>query len=255
MRDGLIHTDNVRRGLMAVQDLKRQPLTGTGRNMAALEGLTGRGKTLFAEWYAVQDPDCLYLEADENWTPSWLLRDVAEGLGLPRAHSSETNKRAIVASQRQRQAQGLPPRLLLIDEATRILPARLLETVRGLHDQARLPIVLTGETGFWGGIFRKSPRFADRVSQVVTFTDVSAEDIGAAAAQLADLKLPEAIAAAIQKKTGGNFRRAAKILAELERVLKANPGEISKAKVDLAIQNLQLAEAREVRRAAAGGAR
>ena len=250
MRDGLIHTDNVRKGLMAIQDLKRQPLSGTGRNMVALEGLTGRGKTLFSEFYAVQDPDCLYLEADENWTPSWLLRDVAEGLGLPRAHSSETNKRAIVESQRQREAQGLPPRLLLIDEATRILPARLLETVRGLHDKARLPIVLAGESGFWGAIFRKSPRFADRVSQVVTFGDVNVQDIEAAAEQLADLKLPQATAVQIQRQAGGNFRRAAKIVAELERVLKANPGEVTNAKVDLAIRNLQLTEAREIRKRA-----
>lgn len=252
MRNGLIHTDNVSQGLMAIQDLKRQPLTGTGRNMVALEGLTGRGKTLFCEWYAVQDADCLYLEADENWTPSWLLRDVAEGLGLARAHSSETNKLAIVESQRQRQAQGLAPRLLLIDEATRVLPVRLLETVRGLHDKARLPIVLAGETGFWGAIFRKSSRFADRVSQVITFGDVTAGDIGAAAEQLADLRLPEAVAVQIQRQAGGNFRRAAKILAELERVLKANPGEVTNAKVDLAIRNLQLAEARETKKRAVG---
>jgi DNA transposition AAA+ family ATPase len=253
MRDGLIHTDNVRRGLMAIQDLKRQPLSGSGRNLAVLEGLTGRGKTMFGEWYTVQDADCFFIEADENWTPSWLLRDVAEALGLTRAHSSETNKRAIVESQRQREGQNLPPRLLLIDEATRILPLRLLETVRGLHDKARLPIVLAGETGIWGAIFRKSPRFADRVSQVVTFGDVSVGDIEAAARDLADLQLSPAVAKQIQRQAGGNFRRAAKVLAELERVLKANPGEISAAKVDLAIQNLQLAEARETRRRAAAG--
>ncbi|MCL4501171.1 MAG: AAA family ATPase [Deltaproteobacteria bacterium] len=249
MREGLIKTDNVLRLLGAVAELKRAHQAASGRSLAVVEGLTGRGKTTATEWYVVQDADCAYLEADPDWTPSWLLRDVAEALGLTRAHALETNKLAVVEEQKRR------PRLLVIDEADRVVRrSALLETVRGLHDKARLPIVLVGEAGIWQAIFRKSPRTADRVSQVVPFRDVSAKDIEQTALELCDLRLPPERAAQIQKTAQGNFRRAAKILGELEKVLKVNPGEVSPAKVELALQNLQMAEARESRkRAAAGG--
>jgi DNA transposition AAA+ family ATPase len=249
MRDGLIQTDNVLRFLGAVQELKRAHQAGLRQNMVVTEGLTGRGKTICAEWYVVQDFDCTYLEADPDWTPSWLLRDVAEALCLPRAHSLETNKLAVVEEQKRR------PRLLIIDEADRVVRrTALLETVRGLYDKARLPVVMVGEAGIWQGIYRKSKRFADRVMTVVSFGDVSARDIEACALANADLKLPPERAAQIQKSAQGNFRRAAKILSELEKVIKANPGEVSGAKVELALKNLLMAEARESGRKRAVGA-
>jgi len=86
---------------------------------------------------------------------------------------------------------------------------------------------------------------------VVEFGDISARDVEDAALNLADLKL-NGLADYIHAQAGGNFRRAAKILGELEQVCKANPGEINRGRVDLALQNLRLAEAKEKRRAAGG---
>jgi len=244
MRDGLIQTDNVIRGLSALNELKRQHQVSPGRNLMVFEGLTGRGKTSFTEWYAVQDFKAVYLEANADWTSSWLMRDVAEALKLTREHSIETNYRQIKEAQRR------TPRLLLIDEADRIIRSgRLLETVRGLHD-AGMAIVLVAEAGAWGGITRKSPRFADRVCQVVEFGDVTAQEIEAAALELADLRLTPELAAYVKQQAEGNFRRAAKIVEELERVCKANPGEITRNLVNLAVANLKIAEERDRRRAA-----
>ena len=77
-----------------------------------------------------------------------------------------------------------------------------------------------------------------------------------AALNLNDLRL-NGQEAYIHQQAGGNFRKAAKIVEELESVCKANPGEINRARVDRAIRNLQIAEAREhkraLKRAAAGG--
>ena len=258
--DYLVQTDNVKRSRFALEELKRRHQAAPGRSILVIQGLTGRGKTSWAEFQAVQDPLCEYLEAKSNWSPSWMLRDVAEALGMTRAHSTEENYRAVVELQRRR------PRLLMLDEAERIVRSeRLLETLRELHDEG-LPLVLLGETGswsnttrtgVWSGISRKSPRFADRVGQVVEFGDIRAADIADAALHLNDLKL-NGQENYLHQQAGGNFRRAAKILTELEAVCKANPGEINRARVDLAIKNLQLAEAREQRRslrqAAAGGA-
>jgi chromosomal replication initiation ATPase DnaA len=83
---------------------------------------------------------------------------------------------------------------------------------------------------------------------VVGFGAVAAAEIEAAARELADLQLPPELAAYIQQQAGGNFRRATKVVEELEGVLKANPGEITKARVNQALKNLQLAADREQRR-------
>jgi chromosomal replication initiation ATPase DnaA len=247
----VIRTENVNKGLYALAELKRRYGQASRRNMMVIEGLTGFGKTTFADYVYTQNVEMVYLEADPDWTASWLMRDVAEAFKLPRAHATEANKRKVVESLRG----GY--QVLLIDEADRIIrSARILETVRGLHD-AGLPVVLVAEAGAWGQINRKSPRFADRVGQVVEFGPVSAADIEATARELADLKLPLELATFIKQQASGNFRRAVKVLEELEVVCKANPGAITKDRVSLALKNLRLAESREERRslkrAAAGG--
>lgn len=242
MRDGFIRTDNVLRGVAALAELKESSLMNWGggisqRLMGVFEGLTGRGKTLFAEWYATQNQATVYLEAVPNWTPSWMLRDLAEALGLSREHALETNLRQVLEEQSRQ------PRLLLLDEANRLLRCRdLLEMVRYLHDRTKVPIVLVGEAGTWGSITRKSPRFADRCGQVVEFGDVQDRDIQAAARDLADLQLSPEVARAIRQRAEGNFRRAAKVVEELERVAKANPDQagITLKMVDLAAGNLRL---------------
>jgi len=256
MRAGIIHTDNVRRGLFALAELKRRYGQASKRNLLVLEGLTGAGKTCFSEWVYTQNTEMHYLEADPDWTASWLMRDVAGALSLPREHSIEANKRQVV--------EGLVKgamRILILDEADRVIRStRLLDTVRALHD-AGLPLILVGESGAWGTLCRKAPRFADRVGQVLTFGPVAAAEIEAAARELADLRLAPDLAAYIQQQAGGNFRRAIKILEELEGVAKANvseKGEITRAGINQALKNLQLSADREQRRvsrraAAAGG--
>lgn len=251
MRPGVIRTENVDRGLFALAEMKRRYGQASKRNLMVLEGLTGFGKTTFADYVYTQNHEMEYVEADPDWTASWLMRDVAEAMRLPREHATETNKRRVVEALKN----GF--KMLLIDEADHVIrSARLLETVRGLHD-AGLPVVLVAEAGAWGKISRKSPRFADRVGQVIEFGPVSAADIEVTARELADLKLPPELAIFIQQQAAGNFRRAVKVLEELEVVCKANPGAITKDRVTLALKNLRLAEAREQRRtlkrAAAGG--
>lgn len=252
----MIFTDNVKRAQFALSELKRRQAASAGRNILVIEGLTGRGKTHFTEWYVVQEAHAFYVEANADWTSSWLMRDVAEALGLTREHAVEVNYLNIRAAQRN-WIEAQQPRFLIMDEADRVIRyGRLMETVRGLHD-AGLPLVLAGESGIWGNITRKSTRFADRVGQVVKFGDVSAGDIMAAALDLADLRLAVEVAVEIQERAGGNFRRAAKVIEELERICKANPGEVNRAKLDLAVRNLEIAEQRaekRARRAAAGGA-
>lgn len=254
MRDGTIITENVKKGLFALAELKKQHEVSPGRDLLVLQALTGRGKTQFAKYFRVQNRHtALYLEADPDWTSSWLMRDVAEAFGLPRRHSLEYNKLQVVEIQRRN------PRLLLLDEANRIIrSSRLLETVRGLHD-AGVPIALVGEgsgnTGLWAEITRSSTRFKDRVCQVVEFGDVSAADIEATARNLADLELPPETALHLQRAADGNFRRAVKILEELERVVRANPGGVNRELLNLAVDNLRIAEARQEKKRAAGGGR
>jgi len=241
MRPGLIKTDNVVRGLAALEELKRAAREYSGRRALVVEGLTGRGKTVFVRWYAVQRPEAVYVEANADWTASWLMRDLAGALGLPRKHSVEANYRQVVAAARREEEAGRL-RVAILDEFDRVgRSARLLETVRGLHD-AGLPLVLVGEAGAWSRVVRKSPRFADRVSQVVTFEDVRVREVLACALELCDLRLTEELAGYICRQAEGNFRRAAKVLEELERQAKAAPGELDRGRVDAAIKNLRLAE-------------
>jgi DNA transposition AAA+ family ATPase len=255
MRPGLILTDNVKKGLFALAELKGRYGQASKRNMLVLEGLYGCGKTMFADHVYTNNAEMVYLEAHPIWSPAWFMRDVARVLDLPREHSTENNTRQV------KEALGRGLRVLIIDEAHRLLSSlKLLESVQYLQDAGLLIVLITkpGDKTGWSAITQKSLGFADRVGGVVEFGPVSAEDIAATAEELGNMRLQPDLARFLQQQAGGNFRRAVKVLEELEIVCKANPGEITRGRVDQALRNLKLAEAREekrvLKRAAAGGA-
>ena len=96
MRPDTIMTENLRQGLFALAELKRRVGQASKRNALVIEGLTGRGKTRWAEMVFTQDPAAVYVEADPNWSASWLMEDVAEALGCRAGYTMRHNKRAVV---------------------------------------------------------------------------------------------------------------------------------------------------------------
>jgi DNA transposition AAA+ family ATPase len=216
-----VKTENVHRGVMALQDLEEQNRLAPGRGLGLIEGLTGTGKTEFLKWYAVHYKNAVKVRSQENWTPNWMLEDLALKLGLGSGGTVKKNMRRLIHELKER------PRLVLIDDADRVVRRRrLLETVRDIHDCTFSPIVLVSEGGAKERIFRDSPRNWRRLGQMVTFGPLSAADVQVLAAELADLEFTLEQARRLHEEAqGGIFGQVMLKLADVEARVKANPGQ------------------------------
>ncbi len=82
-----------------------------------MSGDVGYGKSETCEWYAAQNPT-VFLRAMEEWTPSWMLEEMAFELGLKPRHNARTKELVrMVAEQIQVKLEQHPEFMIIIDEA------------------------------------------------------------------------------------------------------------------------------------------
>ncbi len=184
------------------------------------EGEPGFGKTRLLHRYAVQK-DCAFVRAKADWTPNWMLRDLADVLGAPLAHATEALFRNVLAELMQRQCT------VMIDEfdhAARSI--RVTETLRDLTDAAETPLI----AGAMKGCFAKLKRYQQirsRVGEVVSFTPATAGDVKALCKALIDVPLADDLIALIQTQTGGRLRDIMNAIARIEARMKNARGAVT----------------------------
>ncbi len=218
-------TNNIRALKEAMFNLTKRPdgLPGLG----LLHGKTGRGKTRAAEWYHTQNGG-VFIRALANWKPRSMLRDLCAELGHdPEWYTDEVYK--------QVKAELLAhPQLIFIDEGDYLTTNwRLLETLRDLHDQTGSPFVLIGMIGIRKKL-EKYHQFFRRISQMVEFQPLSADETEFIAYDLASLNLHQERSAQIVRVTEGGFGETILMLSHLERMAQANKTpDISRRMVDV----------------------
>lgn len=106
--------------------------------LATFYGPSGYGKST-AGTYATNEYDALHIEVQPLWRSKQLLHCIAVELELRPARTASTLYEQIVDELQNR------PRILLIDEADRLMRDDMIEVARGLHEATQVPVILIGE--------------------------------------------------------------------------------------------------------------
>jgi replication-associated recombination protein RarA len=138
-----------------------------------------------------------------------------------------------------------PTTLILVDEADR-LHMNSLEQIRSIFDEGTAGLVLIGMPGIEKRIAR-FPQFYSRIGFVHEFRPLDAAQVqnlletrwAPAGVTLPDQQLLPEVIASLIRMTGGNFRLLARLLTQIERVLRVNDLHlVSNAVVEAARESL-----------------
>lgn len=184
--------------------------------LVLVDGKAGLGKTEACQVYAARH-DCVYLRALENWTPRWMLKQLANELGFaPEGRVSH------VFEDCRRKLQ-LHPRPIFIDEADHVArKLTLLETLRDIHDLTGVAVILVGMNEVAKRLARHA-QFYSRIGRVVEFQPLDAEEIGRLSVTWCGVELePKAADVLFEASEKGDFRLVIKGLCILEAQIKGN---------------------------------
>jgi DNA transposition AAA+ family ATPase len=206
MRDAIADISNVRRLRNAAHTLLHRSRGTPGIGMVS--GAVGLGKTTATRHICIVE-DAVWVEALPDWTPRWMLADIAGELGAERAPQTERNFRMIVGALRERR------RAIFIDEADRLVKRmHLAETLRAIHDATDAPLILIGMAALPKAI-RAIPQIESRVAHWVEFQPCDFRDARAMADQLCEIVLDDDLVRHLHQESGGSARS---IRIGLERI-------------------------------------
>jgi len=212
MRRVFVKTSNVKNFISALTRLQnRQPdIPG----MALIYSEPGLGKTKTALWWVAHN-EGIFLRTKKLMTGRWLLEELVVELG-------EAPLRRV--SDLYRQARELlldKPKVVFVDEVDYLThDARVIETLRDLHDDTGAPFVFIG----MGMADKKLMRYRhlyDRFSEIVKFTDLSEADIRTIADEMCEVKIKDDAVKFIHSQAT-KFRRVIVWLYRAEHIARTN---------------------------------
>lgn len=186
------------------------------------EGEPGFGKTKTLMWYAMHHSP-VFVRAKRDWSPNWMLHDIAHALAIKPAHSKEGTFNAVLGELMQRQCP------LVIDEIDHAAASqRVLETLRDLTDMSETPLIAGGMKGA-RGMMKAYKQVYSRVAEIVTFAPATVEDVKTLAATLTEAQIGDDMAAEVQKRTGGRLREVMNAIARVEVFARKHRGVVTLA--------------------------
>lgn len=205
---GIAKLQNVASCLVLAEKLINRPAHLPG--LGVFYGPPGYGKS----WSAIfvqNVKNAVLIEAREEWTKKYFLIKLLAELG-------EANVRGDIPTLFDRVCENLgddPNRLLIIDEADKIIDKGYLETIRGLHEQSQAPILLTGEDQLPIKI-ETSERAYDRVIGFVPAQPCDLDDTRLLAGHWANgLEIADDLLNEAHQKSDGVARRIVINIAEI----------------------------------------
>jgi len=182
--------------------------------MALIFGEPGLGKTRTALWWCAQN-DGVFIRTKKLMSGRWLLEETVAELGeAPMRRTSDLFRQAVDQLLER-------PRTIFVDEADYLAyDARVIETLRDLHDTTGTPIVLIGMDQADKKLMRYKHLY-DRFSEVVRFNPLTMDDVKAIAEQMCEVKLSHDAIHYIHSQAN-RFRRVVVWLYRAEAVAKAN---------------------------------
>lgn len=186
-------------------------------------GASGHGKTTAVAWLATRQHG-VFVRARATSTPTSLLETICREVNIAARNRISQTVDALVDKLAE---TGRP---LFVDEADYVVSqARLVDTLRDLHDLSSVPVVLIG----MAGIDRKislSPQLSGRIAQWVEFQPASIDDAKLLTKELCEVTVADDLVAELHTRANGSVRNLVVGLGKIEQFARSR----SASKVALA---------------------
>lgn len=209
-RDRFITTENVKRFNKAMTVLCDTEKGEAG--MCVVEGPSGRGKTLAATEYHART-NSVFLRVLEGWSQFEFLQELTWELTGMRPGSRGKCRQVL------REKLSDSPQPIIVDEADRLALQRI-EDLRDIHDLTGCPVIMIGEEGFYNRTAGKK-RVQSRITQMVRFDPVQADDVVLYARKAAGITLAPEAGDWLTTKVKGCFRDVYSYMLVMEEFCKA----------------------------------
>ena len=168
MKPKFVQTKNVKGFINLIQDLKNKPENIT--KIGLVYGNAGLGKTKTALYLSFQF-DSIYIRATNKMTTKWFLEELAKELDeIPRFFTADIFRQCVNVLKNKSQ-------MIIVDEVDYLLSDfKTIETLRDLHDETGIPIVLVGMS-LAKHKLKKHTHLFDRISEIYQYTGFEYSDI------------------------------------------------------------------------------
>lgn len=212
MKNIFVKTKNVKSFIVLANKLKNTK--NNVPKMGLVFGEPGLGKTNAILWWAIQQ-DALIITAKNGMTPRWLLKQLVSDLGeAPKILVADLFEQAVAKLVEN-------PRMIIVDEIDYLINnTRPIETIRDLHDETGIPILLVG----MGAVDKKLSRykhFFDRIVEIYRFIPFDFEDVKTIINTLSDVPFEDSAIEIVYQKSN-RFRQIVKIILKFENLAKTN---------------------------------
>lgn len=177
-------------------------------------GNAGLGKTKTALYLSIQY-DAVYVRATNSMSPKWLLEEIAKELDeIPRFYTADIFRQCVNVLKTN-------PQIIIVDEIDYLLADfRTIETLRDLHDETGVPIILVGMQ-LAKHKLKKHTHLFDRISEIYKFSEFEYSDIKQIAEEISEFEITKEAVHLIHNKAK-SFRQIVQIIDTFEKVAQAN---------------------------------
>ena len=212
MKPIFVKTKNVKGFINLIYNLKNKP--DNISKIGLVYGNAGLGKTKTAIYLSIQF-DTIYVRATNKMTTKWFLEELAKELDeIPRFYTADIFRQCVNALKTNL-------KMIIVDEIDYLLADfRTIETLRDLHDETGVPIILVGMQ-LSKHKLKKHNHLFDRISEIYNFTEFEYSDIKQITEEFSEVDITKEAAHIIHNKAK-SFRKIAEMIDMFEKVGQAN---------------------------------
>ena len=212
MKPIFVKTKNVKGFVSLIHSLKNKP--DNISKIGLVYGSAGLGKTKTALYLSIQY-DAIYVRATNSMSPKWMLEEIAKELDeIPRFYTADIFRQCVNALKAKSQ-------IIIVDEIDYLLADfRTIETLRDLHDETGVLIILIGMQ-LAKHKLKKHTHLFDRISEIYNFTAFEYSDIKQIVEEISEIEITKDAIHLIHSKTK-SFRQIVNSIDILEKVAQAN---------------------------------
>lgn len=215
MRNKIAITKNIMTYILKMSATKEE-LLESGEGMAVLRGDAGVGKTLGTTYVAVKTSG-VFVRAQRVWKEASMLSKILVELGVKKEHQSmfiQWKQDLVIEMLKKRH------RPLFIDEAD-YLSMSMLDILRDIHDEAKVPVVIICMEDMQQGLLR-NPRFARRITHDIELQPMDTEDARNVMQTVFEAKIADDLFEHLFTLSAGNVGLFTNGLRKVERMISRN---------------------------------
>lgn len=212
MKPKFVLTKNVKGFINLIHNLKNKP--DNISKIGLVYGNAGLGKTKTAIYLSIHF-DTIYIRATNKMTTKWLLEEIAKELDeIPRFYTADVFRQCVNALKTN-------PQMIIVDEVDYLLADfRTIETLRDLHDETGVPIILVGMQ-LAKHKLKKHNHLFDRISEIYNFKEFEYSDIKQIAEEISEVDITKEVVRIVHNKAK-SFRKIVEMIDMFEKVGQAN---------------------------------